>query len=437
MAYKKNYKPTKSAKEKLSDTEQRMVEATIAAMAKGELIWDKGRADPLGAPVPTAMYKGTPYRGFNALNLMILGSMRGSSSNYYGTYNQMGIIGGHKKDYNDNPDNLPQQSRTTTVVKRPFYKNAQGQLWFEKEAGGRRMFPTKDEIEAQGLTQMDPQEQRAYHPLMGTKAAADVFFYKPWYKDPKTNKGWYVYENGKKREEPTAEEIKKYNLDKVLVLKSYVVFDYEDMSHASEHWLQKRNLIERNINRDDLEGTHDARLAAIVEQIKAKLGVDVIHEATVDTPHYQPSKDIIKMPPREMYKDDQRYYHTLLHEMAHATGHQSRLNRESLHTYSEAIENRAYEELVAEFSGMFMSSQLGLLLPSATEMDSHAAYIKSWHSRLCDDAANGEYGMLRKAATDAQRAVDFLTKDLDLNLENKQEKPKKKAPVLDDDGMSP
>lgn len=434
MAYKKNFKPTKSAKEKLGDTEQRMIEATIAAMSKGELIWDKGRADPLGASVPTAMYKGTPYRGFNALNLMILGAMRGTSSNYYGTYNQMGIIGGHKKDYNDDPNNLPQNSRTKTVVKRPFYKNANGQLWFEKEAGGRRMFPTKDEIAAQGLTKMDEKEQRAYHPLMGTKAAADVFFYKPWYKDPKTNKGWYVYENGKKREEPTSEEIKKYKLEKLLVLKSYVVFDYEDMSHASENWLEKRNLIEKNINKNDLTGTHDKHLASVVEKIKAKLGIEIIHEASLKTPHYQPGRDIIKMPPREMYKDDARYYHTLLHEMAHATGHESRLNRDSLKNYSDAIENRAYEELVAEFSGMFMSSQLGLLIPSATAMDSHAAYIKSWHRLLSDDAANGDYSTLRKAATDAQRAVDFLTKDLVLNMEFEKTQEKRE---LESEGMEP
>lgn len=299
------------------------------------------------------------------------------------------------------------------------------------------MFPTKDEIEAGGLTKMSDKEQRAYHPLMGTKAAADVFFYKPWYKDPKTDKGWYVYEKGKKREDPTKEEIAKYNLQKLLVLKSYVVFDYEAMSHVSENWLQKRNLVERNINKDELEGTHNKRLASIVEKINANLGVEVVHDASVDTPHYQPGLDIIKIPPRSMYKDDQRYYHTLLHEMAHATGHETRLNRESLHTYSDAIENRAYEELIAEFSGMFMSSQLGLLMPSATEMDSHAAYIKSWHKKLTEDAANGEYGMLRKAATDAQRAVDFLTKNLDLNLEHDQDEPKKKAPELDYDEMTP
>ena len=52
---------------------------------------------------------------------------------------------------------------------------------------------------------------------------------------------------------------------------------------------------------------------------------------------YNKSKDVIIVPrkdqfnisdtPEESYKDGEEYYSSLIHEMAHSTGHESRLNR--------------------------------------------------------------------------------------------------------------
>src|SRR4051812_13516005 len=64
---------------------------------------------------------------------------------------------------------------------------------------------------------------------------------------------------------------------------------------------------------------------------------------------YQPSRDLVRMPPRDSFKTPAAYYATLLHELTHATGHASRLNRKGItdglmfgsHEYSR-------EELIAE-----------------------------------------------------------------------------------------
>jgi antirestriction protein ArdC len=58
-----------------------------------------------------------------------------------------------------------------------------------------------------------------------------------------------------------------------------------------------------------------------------------------------------------MFLSSEEYYSTLFHELGHATGHVSRLNRESLtkiagfgtHEYSK-------EELVAEMTAAFLCS---------------------------------------------------------------------------------
>jgi len=64
---------------------------------------------------------------------------------------------------------------------------------------------------------------------------------------------------------------------------------------------------------------------------------------------YQPSRDLVRMPPCESFKTPAAYYATLFHELTHSTGHGSRLNRKGItdavmfgsHEYSR-------EELIAE-----------------------------------------------------------------------------------------
>ena len=74
-------------------------------------------------------------------------------------------------------------------------------------------------------------------------------------------------------------------------------------------------------------------------------------------------EDKIVLPEPGQFESRTGYYQTALHEAGHATGHASRMNRESLH---EGIEKGfgspeyAREELRAEISAMMTGEQVGV-----------------------------------------------------------------------------
>jgi len=122
--------------------------------------------------------------------------------------------------------------------------------------------------------------------------------------------------------------------------------------------------------------------------------------------YYRPSTDSISLPHPEQFKSSELYYRTLLHEVAHATGGESRLNRDQQNTFG----SKAYakEELIAELTSYFMGNEIGLPYDSKTH-ENHAAYLKSWIECLKEDKT-----FLFKAASAANRATDY---QLDLTQE--------------------
>lgn len=113
---------------------------------------------------------------------------------------------------------------------------------------------------------------------------------------------------------------------------------------------------------------------------------------------YFPSLDKINMPPFASFETPESYYATLCHELVHWTGHPSRLNREL--SSKNKIEAYAFEELVAELGSAFLASILGIT-PGVSE--SHVDYLGSWIALL-----EGNHSLIFKAASLAQRAVEFL-----------------------------
>jgi hypothetical protein len=73
----------------------------------------------------------------------------------------------------------------------------------------------------------------------------------------------------------------------------------------------------------EVEATFDPIPKA--EEIVAGAGVPIVHGGS--SAFYHLPDDKIKMPPREAFKDAAGYYSTLLHEIGHATDHESRLAR--------------------------------------------------------------------------------------------------------------
>lgn len=118
---------------------------------------------------------------------------------------------------------------------------------------------------------------------------------------------------------------------------------------------------------------------------------------------YAPAPDRIQMAPREAFKSPEGYYATLFHEHIHGTGHESRLGREGITEHGGfGSDSYAYEELVAEMGAAFLSSLTGVW-NDAVEGRS-AAYLQSWLKKFESDPE-----MLVKAASEAQRAAEFIT----------------------------
>jgi len=128
-------------------------------------------------------------------------------------------------------------------------------------------------------------------------------------------------------------------------------------------------------------------------------GPDVLHDAAAA--YYVPARDEVHLPPRSAFRDADGYYATLFHELAHSTGHPSRLGREG---YQESVPfgSPVYsrEELVAEFAAAFLCQEAGV---DASRLDQSAAYIASWLRALQDDRR-----LVVAAAGQAQRAVDHI-----------------------------
>lgn len=139
----------------------------------------------------------------------------------------------------------------------------------------------------------------------------------------------------------------------------------------------------------------------IVTAMKEVTGLKVEFSAE-GRAYYSPSNDIIHMPERENFKSVALYYRTLMHELGHSTGHESRLNRKFVSKFGSP--EYAYEELVAELSSYFMGASLGLPYDSKTH-ENHAAYLKSWIGALKKDK-----NMIFKAASQASRSVEFQLK---------------------------
>ncbi|MEO8615230.1 MAG: ArdC-like ssDNA-binding domain-containing protein [Luteolibacter sp.] len=135
-----------------------------------------------------------------------------------------------------------------------------------------------------------------------------------------------------------------------------------------------------------------------------------IHEGRYGRAFYRPATDSVDMPARGFFKSEIAFYGTLFHELAHSTGHASRLARETL-TESKGIgatsepdrKNYSREELVAEMAADFLSAHAGILEPE--ELENSAAYLQGWISVL---KAKDNRRWIISAASNAQKAADYI-----------------------------
>ena len=107
-------------------------------------------------------------------------------------------------------------------------------------------------------------------------------------------------------------------------------------------------------NRDQVDGADEASekevapvSTSVAEALTFLEGLGVPVEYGLHDAHYRPDIDKVFMPERTAFDHDLDLVSTLAHEVTHASGHGSRLARETLRDYHKERSIRAREELVA------------------------------------------------------------------------------------------
>ena len=140
--------------------------------------------------------------------------------------------------------------------------------------------------------------------------------------------------------------------------------------------------------------------------------------------YYSPAKDIVVLPtkaqfrihpddPEECFKDGQEYYGTALHEMAHSTGHPSRLDR--LKPAAFGSPEYAKEELVAELTSAMVGNTLGF---DRRISDNNVAYLQNWTSAL-----RKEPKFIVSVMSDVNKASRIIIENIDKQRIALGEKP--------------
>jgi antirestriction protein ArdC len=111
---------------------------------------------------------------------------------------------------------------------------------------------------------------------------------------------------------------------------------------------------------------------------------------------YDPRHDFVQVPPPQAYFEPINWHRTALHEIGHASGHSSRLNRDMSGSFGS--KKYAFEELIAEISAAYLCALLNI-----TPTVRHADYIGSWLDVLREDNR-----AIVRAASAASKAADYI-----------------------------
>lgn len=115
---------------------------------------------------------------------------------------------------------------------------------------------------------------------------------------------------------------------------------------------------------------------------------------------YMPGKDIVNVPEIGCFDAPENYYGVTFHELAHSTGHESRLNRFTDNKTFYGANSYDYEELVAEMTATLLCSHCGI----EQNQENSVSYLKNWAKFLKNERKTTLFG----AATKAQKAAGYI-----------------------------
>jgi len=179
--------------------------------------------------------------------------------------------------------------------------------------------------------------------------------------------------------------------DKLPVLRYYTAFNVA----------QCDGLPPDRIPADDVSPAHPFAPIACCERVVAAMPnrPDVQHG--FDSACYVPAADAVRMPNQTAFDRPEGYYATLFHELGHATGHASRLDRKGITDRAPfGTDTYGREELVAEMTSAFLCGHTGI---ETAVLDNSAAYVAGWLRVIQQDAR-----LVVTAAAQAQKATDYI-----------------------------
>jgi len=148
------------------------------------------------------------------------------------------------------------------------------------------------------------------------------------------------------------------------------------------------------------QATSPALLEAqtIIENMQNKPFIKV--DKSIQFAYYYITNDVLVIPTPEQFSNESLFYSTFFHELGHATGHASRLNR-TMKSYKDDGQAYAKEELIAELTASFLCSRTGHT--SEIQENNNALYLKHWVEQMKKDPR-----YIFNVCSQAQQATNYI-----------------------------
>ena len=187
---------------------------------------------------------------------------------------------------------------------------------------------------------------------------------------------WSLYDKKTKKTIDRSEAARIVNDDPnrekdiILMSRTYCVFNAQQIDGIPEFELQS------NTDIGEIRAKRDVLLK----------NMDLKFREGGSEAYYTPSLDQVTLPPEATFFDTYGYMSTFLHECGHASGHETRLNRDLSGGFGS--ESYAKEELRAEIASAFTAQDLGLGAGTTGRQDdirNHKAYVQHWAKVIQSD----------------------------------------------------
>lgn len=163
-------------------------------------------------------------------------------------------------------------------------------------------------------------------------------------------------------------------------MKYYLVFNVDQTNYAEVH-PEKWEIIQQKFSVSQLKDDKGMLSCPEIDtMLKHNTWLCPIISEPIDRAFFRPSEDKIYVPLKSQFYTGEGFYGTLLHEMAHSTGIESRLGRELKNIFGSP--KYAKEELVAEFTSAVTCRSLGIVTGIREE---NAQYLKNWLGAISEE----------------------------------------------------